>query len=689
MISTVFKYCSALCLSVAVVALAASSASADEKDSPLTMVVMDPLAAPLSCPCVEGYAQRDYTVLAEHLSKSTNRNVKVVFAESLPAALKKTRGKVDLVIGKQSIVRADAKLAKVQMSPVSQLTDQKGNTTQYGMIVVNKEDPAKSVGDLADYTIIFGPSEAEEKHSAAIQLLEAAGVQIPLERQKIDDACSDGACKVIDLGPKSKTAAVISSYAQPLLEGCGTIKKGDLRVVGKTTPVPFVTVFLAGSLAATVKVQLTEGLADAALQPQVLQALESLVGFIPMADAPKLVKKKVVEPTNTWPGWLGPLRNGHVAWLPSSLPTEPDVVWDFPLVHAGLGGIAATEKYVIFGDRDQDDFQDVFRCLDAKTGAVLWEVQRLAAAALDYGNSPRSTPLIFESTAICQGALGNLLCIELSTGKVRWEINLRDEFPLQTELPWGYCGSPLIADGKLIVAPGAPDASLVALNPRNGELLWKTPGLQPSHGSMISVVLGGVQQIVGHDQRTLGGWDLQTGKRLWTVEPRASGDFNVPTPVVRTNKQGQRELLVATKNNGIRSMLFQSTDGTPSAQVAHSMKLRTTMSTPIVIGNKIFCVKDFLFCLNAADLSERWRLRDRAFGDHAATFATEEYLLVIGKGELLLMAIDGKKILSRCTVFDQPQVLYSHPALLGNRLFIRGEHGLKCINLNSTENSPH
>ena len=295
MISTVFKHCRALCLSVAVVALAgfyASSASADEKDSPLTMVVMDPLAAPLSCPCVEGYAQRDYTVLAKHLAKYANRDVKVVFAESLPAALKKTRGKADLVIGKQSVVRADAKSAKVQMTPVSQLTDQKGNTTQYGMIVVNKEDPAKSVGDLADYTIIFGPSEAEEKHSAAIQLLEAAGVQIPLERQKIDDACSDGACKVIDLGPKAKTAAVISSYAQPLLEGCGTIKKGDLRVVGQTTPVPFVTVFFADSLAATVKVELAKGLADAALQLQVLQALESLAGFIPMPGAPKLVKKK-------------------------------------------------------------------------------------------------------------------------------------------------------------------------------------------------------------------------------------------------------------------------------------------------------------------------------------------------------------------------------------------------------------
>ena len=35
----------------------------------LTVVVMDPLAAPLSCPCVEGYAQRRYEVLGEYLSR--------------------------------------------------------------------------------------------------------------------------------------------------------------------------------------------------------------------------------------------------------------------------------------------------------------------------------------------------------------------------------------------------------------------------------------------------------------------------------------------------------------------------------------------------------------------------------------------------------------------------------------------
>ena len=44
--------------------------STDGRSQPLSLVVMDPLAAPLSCPCVQGYAQRQYEKLAEYLTDS-------------------------------------------------------------------------------------------------------------------------------------------------------------------------------------------------------------------------------------------------------------------------------------------------------------------------------------------------------------------------------------------------------------------------------------------------------------------------------------------------------------------------------------------------------------------------------------------------------------------------------------------
>ena len=62
---------------------AAEARSAAPSDG-LTMVVMDPLALPLSCPCVKGYAQRDYDQLGKYLAQRLKTTVTVVFSDSLP-----------------------------------------------------------------------------------------------------------------------------------------------------------------------------------------------------------------------------------------------------------------------------------------------------------------------------------------------------------------------------------------------------------------------------------------------------------------------------------------------------------------------------------------------------------------------------------------------------------------------------
>src|SRR5437868_415476 len=103
--------------------------------APLIVIVMDPLAAPLSCPCVKGYAQRDYEKLAKHLEKDLGRPVKVFFAETLTEALKKkSQGKADVIIGKESVVRAGAKDNDIKAMPVAALTGKDGKATQTGLI---------------------------------------------------------------------------------------------------------------------------------------------------------------------------------------------------------------------------------------------------------------------------------------------------------------------------------------------------------------------------------------------------------------------------------------------------------------------------------------------------------------------------------------------------------------------------
>src|SRR5207244_4173948 len=86
----------------------------------LTIVVMDPLAIELSCPCVKGYAQRNYQQLAKFLEQRLQRKVELAFSESLVIALKeKTKGRADLVIGKCSVVKFDATKASKNLQQIA------------------------------------------------------------------------------------------------------------------------------------------------------------------------------------------------------------------------------------------------------------------------------------------------------------------------------------------------------------------------------------------------------------------------------------------------------------------------------------------------------------------------------------------------------------------------------------------
>lgn len=249
---------------------------------PLTLVVMDPLAAPLSCPCVKGYAQRDYEKLAKYLTTKLNRPVKVFFGESLTNTLaKKSEGKADIIIGKESVVRHEAKENKLNVQPVASLAGKDGKTTMTGLVVVAAKDPALIASDLTGYHIIFGESSADEKYTAPMKLFADLGVKLE-SKVETCTACSDGATKVIDAHKKGeKVATVISSYAQPLLEGCGTIQKGDLRVVGETDPVPFVVAFVNEKLPDGLRNDITKSLMSIGDDKDLCTALETKGGFMP------------------------------------------------------------------------------------------------------------------------------------------------------------------------------------------------------------------------------------------------------------------------------------------------------------------------------------------------------------------------------------------------------------------------
>ena len=263
---------------------------------PFVMVVMDPLSGPLSCDCVRGYAQRKYEVLGEHLERSIGRDVEVHWFESLVEAAEEIKQPIDLVIGKDSVVRADAETMKQSFEARASLTGKDGSVTQRGLIVVRAEDNAKKIGDLKDYRVLFGPTDAAEKSSAIEACLKSNGVVIDSSRKRFG-ACSEAVSALVRMPTGEPYAAVISSYAEPLLGGCGVVKKGAVRVVGESGPVPFITAFVHSDLPDATKDDITRALLLAGTNPNVLTQMETLAGFVPY-EAEKITPPKM-DPKST------------------------------------------------------------------------------------------------------------------------------------------------------------------------------------------------------------------------------------------------------------------------------------------------------------------------------------------------------------------------------------------------------
>ncbi|MBI3880859.1 MAG: PQQ-binding-like beta-propeller repeat protein [Verrucomicrobia bacterium] len=634
--------------------------------APLQLIVMDPLALQLSCACVKGTGQRRYNDLAAHLEKSLGRPVKVTYDESLELARQQTRGVADLIIGQDSVVRGDAAKLKLAVRPLAALTNQRGDTTLKGVFLVRKNFPARSLAHLAGKRVSLGPVEDEETHAAAQRALAAANIHANFRTAASIDAAA------LAMNDGETDAAVVSDFLPPLLEGCGKLDRGSFQIIGETESVPFIRVFASDAVDAALEAKITRALFDVAKDAKLLAALESKSGFVPLRE----------EAVTAWTDWRGPGRAGFVPQLPRALPDQLSPLWATMLTGPAMAGVAATEQFVVVPDKSADFQKDVFSCLDAKTGGVRWQLAYAAPEEVDYSNAPRATPVIHDGLVYLQGALGHLHCVELATGKVIWKANVFADFGAQ-RITWGCSIAPLVVDDKLIIAPGAKDAAVVALDRKTGKVIWKTPGHAAAYSAFISGTFDGVRQIIGFDVAGIGGWDPATGKRLWEVVPTDGADFNVITPVVLGD-----QLLLAGENNATRLHKFDGHGKLVAAPVLKNKDLAPDTCTPVVVNGKIFgTAYGDLFCVDATTLKTLWRQTDEMFHDHVTLVAGKDRVLVwTMSGDLLLLDATAAeyKVISKLRPFtDKHPDSMAHPAFVGDRMYLRSKTQLICVRLPS------
>ncbi|MFN6205244.1 MAG: PQQ-binding-like beta-propeller repeat protein [Planctomycetota bacterium] len=354
------------------------------------------------------------------------------------------------------------------------------------------------------------------------------------------------------------------------------------------------------------------------------------------------------------------------------------IAWRKKLTSDSLGGLAADERLVVVSGRDPLDQSDFYQAFDSQTGRRRWQILQPAPGELDYGNAPRATPLLLADRVILLGAFGHLISVAPESGEIQWRRDLQAEYP--GELPtWGYCGSPLAWEGKLLLQTTAPGANLICLSASDGQELWRcgTEGIAYSSFVFRQTPSGG--ELIGYDAKSLGGWDAATGKRLWTLRPRHTGDFHVPTPLI----QGQ-QLWLSTENNGTRRYELAATGpaGEPAAAYA---ELAPDTHSPVLLGERLLGIWNGLHCLEATTLQPVWTNDADEYGGYGSIIgAGTRALILTQSGDLILIDTAGTEYreLGRCRLGTDDSIeTHAHPALVGRRLFVRYGRELLCLDL--------
>jgi outer membrane protein assembly factor BamB len=243
-----------------------------------------------------------------------------------------------------------------------------------------------------------------------------------------------------------------------------------------------------------------------------------------------------------WPQWRGPERNGisQEKGLLKEWPKEgPHLNWQVKDLGDGYStpSIAGDHLYLISNKGMKEENA---HALSVSDGRVIWS-QRLGKVGVNIGPQypgARSTPTIDGELIYALGSDGDLACLDAKTGDVKWHKNLRSDFGGEPGL-WAYAESPLIDGDTLVCTPGGKTATIVALDKKTGNTIWKSPieaADKAAYASVIIVTTGGVKQYVQFLAKGLVGVDAKTGKFLWRYDKTAKGSpANIPTAVAYQN----------------------------------------------------------------------------------------------------------------------------------------------------------
>lgn len=261
-----------------------------------------------------------------------------------------------------------------------------------------------------------------------------------------------------------------------------------------------------------------------------------------------------------WPQWRGPNRDmrsddtGLLKIWPKDGPVE---LWSVDGMGKGFStvSIATGTIYVTgaFGEEERLTALDLM-------GAIQWQKAYGKAWHRSYPGA-RTTPTVAGSDVFVISSQGQVACLNAASGAIIWQVDTLREYKGRN-LRWGISESPLVVDGKVICTAGGPSAGLVALSQGNGRLVWRAGEItdKSAYCSPLLVQHGARKMIVTMTEKHVVALNPKNGSLLWKHPYMNEWSAHPNTPIYRDGKifvtsgydRGATLLELAPNHRGVR-----------------------------------------------------------------------------------------------------------------------------------------
>ncbi len=379
-----------------------------------------------------------------------------------------------------------------------------------------------------------------------------------------------------------------------------------------------------------------------------------------------------------WTDFRGPNRDGRydapmvrTSWAANGLPQ----LWKQP-VGGGYASFVVAEGRAF--TIEQRRAQEVVAAYDVETGRELWKHAWDAEFQETMGgDGPRATPTWHDGRVYALGAEGELRCLDAKTGKLIWNRNILRENGAEN-LQWGMSASPLIVDDKVVVLPGgSPGKSVVAYNRLTGAPVWKALDDEASYTSPMLVTLAGRRQIlVVTASRAVG--LAEDGALLWEYPWSNGSRINVSQPIVA----GPNRFFISA-GYGKGAALVEVT-GSGKSFTAHGVwensSMKNKFNSSVLHNGYVYGLDEgILTCIDVMSGERKWKGGRYGYGQ--LLLAGDHLIIITESGELVLVraAPDQHTEVARFQALEGKT--WNVPAISNNRLLVRNQTEMAAYNL--------